>query len=636
MHTSEASESIKGIALIGAPNSGKTTLYNWLTGSKFKTVNYPGATVDYSLGNFAPHLGVGPMVMDTPGTYSLHPKSADEIVTLKALYDNPQLGVVGGIVVVVDGTQLSRHLLLAEQVKEAGFPMILVITMVDLLKKEGISLDFKYLKDRYNCEVLSFDGIFAGGLLEVAEAIRNLQSSKAASKPIVWNFAERESKIKDAEIVAGRALGNKTNEVEDARMRGIFSLTQEMDRWLLHPILGFGFFIIIMSFLFSSIFWAAAPFMEIVDGFFVFASEKVLELGPGTLWADFLGNGIVASFGAALVFVPQIFILFFGISVLENSGYLARAATVIDRPFSKLGMSGRSFVPILSGFACAVPAMIATRNISSARDRWITTFIVPLMTCSARLPVYALLLAFIFKNKASWKAGVALAALYLGGILIGGIAAGILNRFLPQKSKSFFMMELPLYRKPRWEVLFRQAFSRTMSYVKKAGPPIFIFAVLVWATSTFPNYKETDSQARLSQSYLGEVGKLIEPIMEPMGADWRVGIGLMSAFAAREVFVSSLAIVFNITTEDELEQSEGLLSEMGKATNIRDEPVFTLASVAALLVFFMIALQCMSTVAVAYKEMASMKFALVQLIVFNVAAYILAVITYQTLNIFSL
>lgn len=633
MHDREQKSAVLGVALVGAPNSGKTTLYNWLTGSKFKTVNYPGATVEYSLGGLASHLGEGPLVMDTPGTYSLHPKSADEEVTLKALYNSPEVGQVQGVVVVVDGTQLSRHLLLVEQVKETGLPMVVVVTMMDLLRKEKIDLNLHFLTETYQCPFVAFDGLLGGGLHEVVSAVRSLKRDKDLPQPVLWSFAETEKRIERIEMLAGKALGKISQHKEDPRLKNIFQKTQKIDRWLLHPFFGLLFFVLIMAGLFSSIFWAAAPFMDLVDSAFVVAGEFVLDLAPGALWADFLANGIIASIGAGLIFVPQIFILFFGISLLESSGYLARAATVIDKPFSKLGMSGRSFIPILSGFACAVPAMIATRNISSSRDRWITTFIVPLMTCSARLPVYALLLAFLFKDQPAWMAGAALAALYFGGVIIGAFAASILNRILPKKDQSFFMMELPLYRRPRWSVLLQQASSRTMSYVKRAAPAIFVFAVLVWVSSTFPHYQETDAQKRLSSSYLGKVGGLLEPVMQPMGADWRVGVGVVSAFAAREVFVSSLAIVFNITAEDEADQESGLLNEMGRAVNASTgQPVFTVASVSALLVFFMIALQCMSTVAVAFKEMKSVRFALVQLVSFNLVGYLLAVLVYQVLS----
>lgn len=623
----------KSIALVGAPNSGKTTLYNWLTGSRFKTVNYPGATVEYSLGKLAGHLGEGITAMDTPGTYSLHPKSADEEVTLKAIYESPEFGTVSGIIVVIDGTQMARHLQLALQVKETGFPMIVVITMADLLRKEGIEIDMDYLRKTLGCPVLQFDGLLAGGLKEIVAEAQKVPVKSPVKKPVFWGFEILETKLQYCEKIANEALTHKTDHAQD-RLNHIVKNTERIDKVLLHPTFGLVMFILIMGTLFSSIFWAAAPLMDAVDQAFSFMNAEVLKLAPDSLVTDFIANGIIASIGAAMVFVPQIFILFFGIGLLESSGYLARAATLIDRPFSALGMSGRSFVPVLSGFACAVPAIIATRNISSKRDRWITSFIIPLMACSARLPIYALLLAFLFHGQSAWKAGFALAFLYLGALIIGGIAASIVNKFIPKRDTSFFMMELPIYRKPKMRVLLRQSLTRTLSYVKRAGPPITIFAILIWAGTTFPNYHAATDAEKLQTSYAGQVGHVIEPVMAPMGVDWRVGVGLISAFAAREVFVSSMGIVFNVTDKDENTQQESMLKAMSDATNMKGEKIFTVSSVVGLIVFFMIALQCMSTFAVQIRESGSLKMAVTQLILFNAVAYLLAVGIVQGLRAF--
>lgn len=372
--------------------------------------------------------------------------------------------------------------------------------------------------------------------------------------------------------------------------------------------------------------------MDMIDGWFTSLNELVASWGPETLWADFLANGVVSSFAAFLVFIPQIFILFIGIGILESTGYLARAATLIDRPFSALGMSGRSFVPLLSGFACAVPAIIATRNIPSKKDRMITSFVIPLMSCSARLPVYALFIAFLFHGESPFKAGLALAALYLGSIVIGTFAAGVVSKFVPAKEPSFFMMELPIYRRPKVRVLLRQSWTRTLSYVKRAGPVIFAFAVVIWVGTTFPHYELQDPHEKLEQSYVGQMGKVIEPIVHPMGVDWRVGVGLISAFAAREVFVSSLALTFNITDTEEDTQQQALLTQMGTAVNSRGEKIFTVSSVIGLMIFFLIALQCMSTVGVQIRESGSLKFALTQLVAFNLFAYVLVVLLVQGLR----
>lgn len=624
----------KTIALLGTPNSGKTTLYNWLTGSRFKTVNYPGATVEFSLGKLASHWGAQDLqVMDTPGTYSLHPKSADEWVTFRSIYENPRVPSVDGLIVVVDGTQLARHLQLAMQVKETGFPFMVVITMEDLLRKEGLNLDIDYLKKELGCPVLLFDGLLAGGIKEIVAQAHTLSSDKEifTQKPQPWNFETQEKRLQECAKIADEALTHKTDHAQE-RLHRIVARTEKIDKVLLHPWLGSVLFVVIMSLLFASVFWVATPFMDFIDESFTSLNEWVAALGPGTLWADFLANGIVASFAAFLVFAPQIFILFLGIGILESTGYLARAATLIDRPFSALGMSGRSFVPLLSGFACAVPAIIATRNIPSTKDRMITNFVIPLMSCSARLPVYALCLAFLFRGD-PLKAGLALAALYIGSMIVGAFAAGVVSKFIPAREATLFMMELPIYRRPKLRVLLRQAWTRTLSYIKRAGPIIFVFAVIVWAGSTFPHYEMEDAHQKLEESYIGRMGKVIEPVMAPMGVDWRVGVGLISAFAAREVFVSSMALTFNITDTDEDTQQASLLTQMENAVNSSGEKIFTVSSVIGLMVFFLIALQCMSTVGVQVRESGSWTFALTQLVAFNLFAYVLVVVLVQGLRL---
>lgn len=630
----------KIIALVGAPNSGKTTLYNWLTGSKFRTVNYPGATVEYSLGALSESYGGGLQLMDTPGTYSLHPKSADEEVTLKALYENSTLGKPQAVIVVVDGTQLSRHLLLAEQMHETGYPMILVVTMVDLLRKQDLELNLKILSNHLKCVVIPFDGVTGLGVSQLVEALRKNEIHAVPSQPQSWTQEFTEERIKVCETIAQRALFKAPN--DRLKLEKVFSGTEKVDRILLHPVGGLLMFFLIMATLFSGIYWLATPIMDLLDSAFSEIGQGVLALAPEALWADFVSHGLIASFSAVLVFVPQIFILFLGIGILESSGYLARAATLIDRPFSQLGLSGRSFVPLLSGFACAVPALMATRNIPSRRDRWITNFMIPLMSCSARLPVYALLLGFLFPNESAWKAGIALAGLYFGAIFLGGLTAGILHRLIPKDQGSFFMMELPLYRRPRWSIVLHQSLQRTQSFVFKAGPIIFSLAIILWFGTTFPKNQSAvanmagvsaqPAKSDIESSYAGQLGRFLEPVFEPMGVDWRVGVGLISAFAAREVFVSSMAVVFQAASGDADSQQKTLLEIMGNAVNQKGQRIFTLSSVLGLIVFFMIALQCISTVGMAYREANSWAFAIGQLLSFNLIAYVLAVSLVQGLR----
>lgn len=612
----------KKFALVGSPNSGKTTLYNWLTNSNFKTVNYPGATVEFAYGPVNPALGSNQIFIDTPGIYSFLPKSRDEEVAIEALYENKVFGEVDGLILVIDGTQLERHLLIAQQAKETGFPLLLVLTMWDLLQKEKISLSKEILEKEFGAKVVFFDGLLGQGLKEVIAESALLGKTQKAQKVQKWSKEKSETLSARRQVLAQRTWAH-------CEKKNFRKHTDQVDQFLLHPWLGLVFFFVLMTLLFSSIYWAAAPFMDLIDQSFSWSAAVLLEKFPDQAWADFVSNGILTSFAAVFVFVPQIFILFLGVGVLESSGYLARAATLIDRPLAKIGLSGRSFVPLLSGFACAIPALMATRNLSSKRDRLITQLIIPLMTCSARLPVYALLIGFLFPGNALF-AGLTLAALYIGALIVGAVASAILNRMIAKDKSGYFMMELPLYRMPKLSVILTQCLQRTNSYIKRAGPAIFIFAILIWVGTNFP--KTENSEQQLQQSYVGQAGHFIEPIFEPMGVDWRVGVGLISAFAAREVFVSSMAVVFQAANDDEATQQESLLSQMRQARNSDGALIFTASSVIGLALFFMIALQCMTTVAMMQKESNSWKLAILQLIAFNLFAYGLAMSVVQGLR----
>lgn len=614
------------VALVGSPNSGKTTLYNWLTGKNFKTVNYPGATVEYSLSHLAPHWKKNKLIMDTPGIYSMFPKSLDEEVTLKALFEHPQHGPVQKVVVVVDATQMQRHLVILKQIQECGFECVVALTMKDLVEKAHSKIDIDLMQKELGVKVIPVDGLLGKGIPELILAVESIPISKNQKLLSSWDNA----KLNQVQIWAANLEKKVTLSQKDS-LALMTRKTLMWDKLFLHPVLGIVSFFVIMSLLFTSIYWVATPFMDWVDSGFGFLADQINASIENPLLKDFIANGIITSFSSVFVFVPQIFILFLGIGFLESTGYLARAATVIDKPFNKLGLTGRSFVPILSGFACAIPAMMAARNISNKRDRWITNFIVPLMSCSARLPVYALLLGFLFKDASPLKAGVSLAIIYMCSALVGVIASIILNKILPKQGASHFMMELPIYRMPKLVVITKQSLQRTKSYIVRAGPAIFVFAILIWVGTTFPDYKNEDSQVKLEQSYLGKLGKVIEPAFEPMGGDWRTGIGLLSAFAAREVFVSSMAVVMHITDEDEDAVQTSLIDKMTEATH-NGRPLFTIASVVSLIIFFMIALQCMTTVAVAQKEMNSTRFAISQLVIFNVVAYVLSVSAFQILS----
>ncbi len=624
--------SLLTVALVGPPNSGKTTLYNWLTGSNSRIVNYPGSTVEIGVGKCAAHWSKANIqFIDSPGTYSLQPKAEDEQVTSQLLSQGRR-GIKPQIVLsVIDGTQLERHLPLLLQLKKTGYPLLVAVTMSDLLERQNLKFDWLELSKILNAKIFLINGILGGGLKSL---IVELESSATATYPAFvmgTDFNPQREARESHEIY--RLLSHKVLDLA-AKTKSIAAKTKKFDRFLLHPIYGALIFLAIMGGLFSSIFTLAKPMTDVVEsGFHFLQAFKFWESIPFGIGL-FISEGLLEAFKSVLVFVPQIFILFFGIGVLEATGYLARAAAWVDAPLSKLGLTGRSFVPLLSGFSCAVPGIMSARNISSKRDRFITIFILPLMTCSARLPVYALLLGFLFLDQPAWKAGLSLTALYLFSILIGGIAALILHRLLPKTERSVLMMELPLLRKPKWWFVARQSMKRTKTYIYKAGPIIFFISLLLWVGLHFPKGENLTPTQQVEQSAVGRFGKFIEPAMKPLEVDWRVGISFLSAFAAREVFIPSLALVMGITDNIE-ENTQPLWQRMGTAKNAEGKPLFTVASILGIIVFFTIALQCLSTVSVAIKEFGHWKYAIGQLVLFNVVAYLLAVVVVQSVKLIS-
>jgi ferrous iron transport protein B len=610
------------VALIGSPNAGKTSLFNALTGSHYDTVNYPGSTVECSLGELR-GTTTPAMLIDSPGTYSLNPKSQDEKASVDFLFGRSQFPVPTLIVATVDATQLSRHLLLVRQLQETGFDVVVCLTMNDLLRKKGQRLDAERLSTILESPVVVVDARHKRGHQDLLKIIDRhlLNASVATSLLPIFDQKGLEEKMKEIARIEKEVIHGTSD-----------SVFQRLDRTLMHPVWGLMAFAVFMGTLFTMIFWLADPLMTLVDSIFSAAASFILMKGGTALWADFLANGLILGLGSIAVFLPQIFILFVGLNFFESSGYLARAASLIDKPLSKIGLNGRSFVPLLSGFACAIPAMMAARTIPNRRERWLTLFIIPLMTCSARLPVHTLLLAFLFRGQAPWKPGLSLAAIYLLSLLLGAIAALLISRWLPGKKESLFMLELPAYRWPQWRLVLRTAYMKTQTFIRKAGPLILGFSLILWMASSFPHLDSVSPEEQMRQSYLAQVGHYLEPAFEPMGLDWRVGLGLLSAFAAREIFVSAMAISFNVSDLGDASMQDSILQSMVSARTLDGDPVFTTASVIGLIIFFMIALQCMSTVAIARKEFGNWRDPIVQLIAFNLIAYVLAVVVVQGLR----
>jgi ferrous iron transport protein B len=656
------------IGLIGMPNSGKTTLFNALTGSNYKTSNYPGATVEYSTGKLKSAHGFDAIILDSPGIISLNPNSPDEIVTINGLFNHPKFGQPDGVIITCDTTQLSRQLFLIKQVIDAGFSTVIALTMNDLLFKKGFEVDSKILSDILGVPVIKVNSAKGTGINELADKAQEkynenfiLGSLGKAIRPVtpkeedialMYNFTEETEKkiLKPADNVLDiQEINKKFFDLH----RKPDAVSVMLDKYFLHPFWGMLIFIISMGIIFTSIFWIAQPVMNLIDSGFSSLSHTVSHLLPQDTWYnDLITNGIINGFGSVMVFVPQIVILFILLGLLEDTGYLARAAMLVDKPLTKFGLNGRSFIPMLSGYACAIPAMMAARTISNRRERFLTIMVIPLMSCSARLPVYGLLLAFLVPPNKAWIAGIGMGALYLFSLISGSVVAGIISKFKKAEEKSTFMLELPPYRVPVFRHILKNTYNKSLVYVKQAGPIIITISLVLWALTFFPNYDLklpadkltglTNEQAskleesnRLNHSFAAIIGKnVFEPVLKPLGWDWRIGVSLISAFAAREVFVSSMAITFAITDEDADNIQGSLLSSMRDAKKSDGTtPLFTIASTVSLIIYFMFAMQCLSTVAVCRKETGSWKIPLLQIGFYTSLAYLLAFSAYNILNL---
>jgi ferrous iron transport protein B len=664
------------ITLVGPPNSGKTTLFNYLSGKNYKTVNYPGATVEYSISKVQKKFNLDASILDSPGIISLASHSPDEQVSIDSLYSHPTYGIPDLVIVTVDSSQISRHLLLVKQLIQSKFNVIVALTMVDLLRRKGFIVSPSLLSEELKCDVVPIDGRSGSGVEELIKAAeQNLQNNRVSEliNPIPFNsnvkveylldlYKEIEqierksvSKIIDDENHIDLNNANKRLVLLNTELSGKINLPDQtslkIDRIILHKIWGILLFFLAMAITFTSIFWLAHPVMNLVDEAFGFLSYEALNILGNNWYGSFIANGIISGTGAVMIFIPQIIILFLILGLLEDTGYLARGAMLIDKPLSKIGLNGRSFVPMLSGFACAIPAILAARTIPNKRERFLTIFIIPLMSCSARLPVYALLLAFIFPPEKEWIAGITLAGIYVlsiaSSVSVAGIINKLKNKIITAEDNSSFILELPTYRLPKVSVVLSNAYHSTKVYFKKAGPIILILSGIIWFLTYFPDYNpkvdtnnlnreqviELQSSTRLANSYAADFGKIIQPVMSPIGMDWRVGVALISSFAAREVFVSSLALIFKVTADKSTLQTS-MLHEMHKATiGNTGQSLFTPATITGLIIFFIFALQCMSTMAVSRKETGSWRIPLIQFFIFTSSAYCFAVIVVNGLRI---
>ena len=594
---SEAAPALR-FGLLGSPNSGKTTLFNALTGLRARVGNYPGVTVERREGET--HVeGRRVVVIDLPGTYSLDPISPDEAVVARVVAGEvPGVSPPDALIVIADACTLARSLLFVGQVLRLGLPTCLVVTMLDELHARGGRLDLGALSAALGVPAVGVVGHRGLGV----DALRRLIGHPESwSRPVVLPPAGAVARAGWADSVTGRALATEPR--PDTR-------TARIDRVVLHPLLGTLLFAAVMVLFFQLIFAWAEPAMGAIDGAIGAAQGAVrAALAPG-LAADFLADGLLAGVGSVIVFLPQILILFSVLYLLEDVGYMARAAFVVDRAMGRIGLEGRAFVALLSSYACAVPGIMATRTIPSPRNRLVTILVAPLMTCSARLPVYALLIGAFVPARSVWGPiglqGLVLLGLYLLGAGAAVLAAAVLKRTLLRGEGLPFYLELPPYRVPPARLLAHQVWGAASAFLRRAGTIILGVTIVLWVLLSFPRGtppaglpEGEAARWRVEQSIAGRVGHAIEPAIAPLGFDWKIGVGLVASLAAREVIVATLAQIYAASDTDEGSLRGALRADRDPRTGA---PVFTPATVAALLVFFVFALQCMSTLAVMRRE----------------------------------
>lgn len=600
---------MKDVLVVGSPNSGKTLLFNRLTGLKQKVANFPGVTVSTHAGiaSFDPGL----QLVDFPGVYSLHTISGEEEVAVRAFQQAIKTSEqTKSVLCVLDATRLEKGLFFALQVREAciaaGLPFVVACNMIDILDKHQLTLDIDGLGRELGAPVIGLSAKSGCGIERLQEVLS--ANNTSVPKPDPKLLARDEGWERNRAEQLAHTYGPKGDLLLKSHSR--------LDDFFLHSVTGGAAFFVIMFSLFQAIFTWASPMMDAVESLLGWSAEVVVPFISNDIAADFVRDAIFGGVGAFLVFVPQIFVLTLVVGTLEDSGYLARAAVICHRPLNAFGLTGKSFVPMLSGVACAIPAIYAARTIESPRKRWLTYMAIPLMPCSARLPVYALLIAAFIPNETIAGGllglqGLAMFGIYLFGIVTALLVTAVISRVTPQEAQDApFVLEMPPYRIPSWQSILRGAVERAGYFVKKAGPVIFWITMVIWFLGYFPNQGQD-----LSQSYLATVGRLIEPLFQPLGLDWKYGIAILASFVAREVFVGTLGTLYGI--EDATENVVSL------ATRVQDSGM-PLASGVALLVFFAVAAQCVSTLATLYREGGSAKLPLQLLVGYGLLSYALA------------
>jgi ferrous iron transport protein B len=693
------------VALIGNPNTGKTSVFNALTGLKQKVGNYPGITVEKKEGICKLPRGVKAHILDLPGTYSLNASSLDENVVIELLLNKNDKDFPDVAVVISDVENLKRNLLLFTQIKDLEIPSILVINMADRMNYKGISLDIDYLEKRLETKIALVSTRKNIGIDVLKELITNYKDLSVKhcldTTEIDPEYFENLHKafpnqslyklwlVITQDVNFGKTDRNEIDPVTDFKTKSKSDLKRlqqketikryqfindilkngqaidlanakdlriKLDRILTHKVWGYAIFFIILLTIFQAIYdWSSVP-MDFIDGVFASLSEWVKNVMPNGSFTNLLAEGIIPGLGGIVIFIPQIAFLFLFISVLEESGYMSRVVFLMDRIMRRFGLSGKSIVPLISGTACAIPAIMATRNIESWKERLITILVTPFITCSARLPVYLIIISLVIPEGRFIGLGyqaLTLMLLYLIGFGTAIVSAKILNRILKIRSKTFFVVEMPNYKLPLLKNVVLTVIEKTKSFVYGAGKIILAISILLWfLASNGPgkdfnnaeaivkteyasqNLSDTDLQQKiashkLEHSFIGLTGRAIEPLISPLGYDWKIGIAIVSSFAAREVFVGTLATIYSVGNNEE----ETIKNRMaGEVNPILGGPLFNFASGISLLLFYAFAMQCMSTLAIVKKETNSWKWPILQLTLMSSFAYIVALIAFQLLK----
>lgn len=613
------------IALVGNPNAGKTTLFNALTGTNQRVGNYSGVTVELKSGVFFTPHGRKLRVLDLPGCYSLRSPSPDEKVAVDVLMGKlPGESKPDLVVCVVDASNLERHLQLALQIIELGLPCLLALNMIDVAERSGLRLDPAKLAEELGIPVVPLQASANQGILELKQALRfPLPHAATASwlAPGADPEATRRGFISRLCLLAARRP-----EVHQLTM------SDRVDGVLLHPVGGWLFFMGILLAVFWSIFsFAKLPMGWLEAGQAALAGWVNSLLEPGDL-RSLVVDGVIGGVGGVVMFLPQILLLFLAIGLLESTGYMARAAFLMDGIMAKAGLSGKAFLPLFSSYACAIPGVMATRTIDSAKERVVTIFVAPWMSCSARLPVYLLIVPLLLhEDEGSWQQAWVLFSIYaLGTLSAFGVARVLRGRLGPDANPARFLLEMPPYRMPQWRYISRHVLERAWAFVRNAGTLILGLSILLWALTTYPKAPGDDEAATLAHSAMGRMGAVLEPMVKPLGFDGRTGTAILTSFAAREVFNASMAILFRVRDAGDDKSNRSMLREQIAAARWPDgRPLFTPLSMISLLVFYIYALQCLPTVAVVARESGSWRWALGQFAFMTAVAWLASLLVYQ-------